>query len=70
MSRISGPTNKYFHLPEIHKAASLRLYFLKYSIRTIAYFYLSCIFVLVFHRILDFKDGAGFLSCPLFLSIL
>src|SRR4029079_10769391 len=26
-----------------------------------------CIFVTVFHRILDFKNGAGFLSGPLFL---
>jgi hypothetical protein len=26
-----------------------------------------CIFVSVFHRILDFKNGAGFLSGPLFI---
>jgi hypothetical protein len=25
----------------------------------------AIIFTMVFHRILDFKDGAGFLSCPL-----
>ena len=28
-----------------------------------------CIFVTVFHRILDFKNGAGFLSGPLFYLI-
>jgi hypothetical protein len=28
------------------------------------------IFVSVFHRILDFKDGAGSLSWPLFLWLL
>ena len=27
----------------------------------------NCIFTSVFHRILDFKNGAGFLSWPLFL---
>jgi hypothetical protein len=26
-----------------------------------------CIFTMVFHRILDFKNGAGFSSKPLFL---
>jgi hypothetical protein len=28
----------------------------------------SLIFIPVFHRILDFKNGAGFLSRPLFFS--
>ncbi len=28
------------------------------------------IFVMVFHRILDFKNGAGFLSWPLFILYL
>lgn len=40
--------------------------FFKYPLLGIAFMGTVCIFVTVFHRILDFKDGAGFLSWPHF----
>jgi hypothetical protein len=42
------------------------LFFLKIPVSGIGNLRNCCIFVTVFHRILDFKNGAGFLSGPLF----
>lgn len=41
-------------------------YFIKYPFKGIDLMGTVRIFVSVFHRILDFKDGAGFLSWPHF----
>jgi hypothetical protein len=42
-------------------------FFLKIPLSGIGNLGNCCIFVTVFHRILDFKNGAGCLSGPLFL---
>ena len=41
-------------------------FFFKIPVRGIGNLGNCCIFVTVFHRILDFKNGAGCLSGPLF----